>query len=87
MLPYQAATRRPSNGIGFAIPANLVKVFLAAAEDGKKSFERPYVGATFQAVTSEVAEALGLKAARGALVTAWLRAGLLLEADLAQPLR
>jgi Do/DeqQ family serine protease len=57
-----------SNGIGFAIPANLVKVFLAAAEAGKKSFERPYVGATFQPVTSEVAEALGLKAARGALV-------------------
>ncbi|MBT9370416.1 DegQ family serine endoprotease [Rhizobium sp. CSW-27] len=62
-----------SNGIGFAIPANLVKVFLAAAEDGKKSFERPYVGATFQAVTSEVAEALGLKAARGALVVAVTR--------------
>ncbi|SIR19221.1 Do/DeqQ family serine protease [Rhizobium sp. RU35A] len=62
-----------SNGIGFAIPANLVKVFLAAAEDGKKSFERPYVGATFQPVTSEVAEALGLKAARGALVVAVTR--------------
>lgn len=57
-----------SNGIGFAIPANLVKVFLKAAEEGKKTFERPYVGATFQPVTSEVAEALGLKAARGALV-------------------
>jgi Do/DeqQ family serine protease len=58
-----------SNGIGFAIPANLVKVFLAAAAEGKKSFERPYVGATFDAVTSDVAEAIGLKAARGALVT------------------
>ncbi|MDE1158892.1 MAG: DegQ family serine endoprotease [Neorhizobium sp.] len=58
-----------SNGVGFAIPANLVKVFLAAAADGKKSFERPYVGATFDAVTSDIAEALGLKAARGALVT------------------
>jgi Do/DeqQ family serine protease len=57
-----------SNGIGFAIPANLVKVFVAAAEEGKKSFEKPYVGATFQPVTSEVAEALGLKSARGALV-------------------
>ncbi|MGE6743050.1 DegQ family serine endoprotease [Allorhizobium pseudoryzae] len=62
-----------SNGIGFAIPANLVKVFLTAAEEGKKSFERPYVGATFQAVTSDVAEALGLKAARGALVVAVTR--------------
>ena len=58
-----------SEGVGFAIPANLVKVFLAAAADGKKVFERPYVGATFDAVTSDVADALGLKAARGALVT------------------
>ncbi|EJZ23333.1 trypsin-like peptidase domain-containing protein, partial [Rhizobium sp. Pop5] len=57
-----------SNGIGFAIPANLVKVFLASADAGVKSFERPYVGASFDAVTSEVAEALGLNKVRGALV-------------------
>lgn len=64
-----------SNGIGFAIPANLVKVFLAAAEKGDKSFERPYVGATFDPVTSEVAEALGLKRARGALVVSVVKGG------------
>ncbi|MGF9695271.1 MULTISPECIES: DegQ family serine endoprotease [unclassified Rhizobium] len=64
-----------SNGIGFAIPANLVKVFLAAAEEGKQSFERPYVGATFQPVTSEVAEALGLKTARGALIVSVVEGG------------
>ncbi|MDO1585024.1 DegQ family serine endoprotease [Rhizobium oryzicola] len=64
-----------SNGIGFAIPANLVKVFLKAAEEGKKSFERPYVGATFQPVTSEVAEALGLKTARGALIVSVMEGG------------
>ncbi|WP_337266913.1 DegQ family serine endoprotease [Oryzifoliimicrobium ureilyticus] len=57
-----------SNGIGFAIPANLVKVFLASADSGAKSFERPYVGATFDAVTSDVAEALGLNKVRGALI-------------------
>ncbi|MBV2183916.1 MAG: DegQ family serine endoprotease [Rhizobium sp.] len=57
-----------SNGIGFAIPANLVKVFLAAAERGDASFERPYVGASFEPVTSDVAEALGLDKVRGALV-------------------
>jgi Do/DeqQ family serine protease len=57
-----------SNGIGFAIPVNLVKVFIAAAEGGQPGFTRPYVGATFEPVTSEVAEALGLKIARGALV-------------------
>lgn len=58
-----------SNGIGFAIPANLVKVFLAAAERGDKSFERPYIGAAFDVVTSDVAEAIGLKRAGGALVS------------------
>ncbi|MDI7865155.1 DegQ family serine endoprotease [Rhizobiaceae bacterium n13] len=57
-----------SNGVGFAIPANLVKVFLEAADRGAKSFERPYIGATFEPVTSEVAEALGLAKVRGALL-------------------
>ena len=64
-----------SNGVGFAIPANLVKAFLAAAAEGKTTFERPYVGATFDAVTSDVAEALGLKAARGALVVRTVEGG------------
>ncbi|MDK1385194.1 DegQ family serine endoprotease [Sinorhizobium sp. 8-89] len=59
-----------SNGVGFAIPANLVKVFVASAEGGGGSFIRPFIGATFEPVTSEVAEALGLDRARGALVTA-----------------
>ncbi|MBB5572310.1 MULTISPECIES: DegQ family serine endoprotease [Rhizobium] len=58
-----------SNGIGFAIPANLVKVFLAAADRGDKTFDRPYIGASFEPVTSDVAEALGLDKVRGALVT------------------
>ena len=64
-----------SNGIGFAIPANLVRVFLAAAEKGDTSFQRPYVGATFDPVTSEVADALGLKRARGALVVSVVKDG------------
>ncbi|QRI64862.1 DegQ family serine endoprotease [Shinella sp. PSBB067] len=58
-----------SNGVGFAIPANLVKTFVASAENGNATFDRPFVGATFDAVTSEVAEALGLERARGALVS------------------
>jgi Do/DeqQ family serine protease len=57
-----------SNGIGFAIPVNLVKVFIAAAQGGQPGFTRPYVGATFEPVTPDVAESLGLKIARGALV-------------------
>jgi Do/DeqQ family serine protease len=64
-----------SNGIGFAIPANLVKVFIEAARGGQSGFTRPYVGASFEPVTSEVAEALGLKLARGALVTKIVKDG------------
>jgi Do/DeqQ family serine protease len=64
-----------SNGVGFAIPANLVKAFLAAAAEGKTTFERPFVGATFEPVTSDVAEALGLRAARGALVVRTVEGG------------
>jgi Do/DeqQ family serine protease len=58
-----------SNGIGFAIPGNLVKVFIAAAEGEQPGFVRPYIGASFEAVTMDMAEALGLKIARGALVS------------------
>ncbi|KOF22329.1 serine protease [Ensifer adhaerens] len=64
-----------SNGVGFAIPANLVKVFVASAEGGNGSFVRPFIGASFEPVTSEVAEALGLDRARGALVTAVVNGG------------
>ncbi|WP_460932457.1 DegQ family serine endoprotease [Shinella zoogloeoides] len=58
-----------SNGVGFAIPANLVKTFVASAENGNATFDRPFIGATFDAVTSEVADALGLDRARGALIS------------------
>ena len=71
-----------SNGVGFAIPANLVKAFLAAAERGASSFERPYIGATFEPVTSEVAEALGLTRARGALVVKVAESGPAAQAGL-----
>ncbi|HWU63359.1 MAG TPA: DegQ family serine endoprotease [Ensifer sp.] len=64
-----------SNGIGFAIPANLAKVFIEAAERGDKTFERPYVGASFDAVSADVADALGLKRAGGAFITKVAKGG------------
>ena len=64
-----------SNGVGFAIPANLAKVFVASAEGGNGSFRRPYIGASFEPVTSEVADALGLDRARGALVSSVVDGG------------
>jgi Do/DeqQ family serine protease len=72
-----------SNGIGFAIPANLAKVFIEAAERGDKTFERPYVGAAFDAVSADVAEAIGLKRAGGAIVTKVAKGGPAEKAGLA----
>lgn len=58
-----------SQGIGFAIPANMVRVVVASARGGGKAVKRPWLGARLQAVTPEIAETLGLKRPSGALVS------------------
>jgi len=57
-----------SQGIGFAIPANMVKVVVASAKSGGSIVQRPWLGARLQAVTPEIAEGLGLKRPSGALI-------------------
>jgi len=57
-----------SQGIGFAIPANMVRVVVASAKSGGKSVKRPWLGAKLQSVTPDIAESLGLKTPSGALV-------------------
>jgi Do/DeqQ family serine protease len=57
-----------SQGIGFAIPANMVRVVVASAKSGGKAVRRPWLGARLQAVTPEIAETLGLPRPAGALV-------------------
>ncbi len=57
-----------SQGIGFAIPANMVRVVVASAERGGKAVARPWLGARLQAVTPDIAETLGLARPIGALV-------------------
>lgn len=57
-----------SQGIGFAIPANMVKVVVASAKSGGKAVKRPWLGAKLQAVTPEIADSLGLRSPTGALV-------------------
>ena len=57
-----------SIGIGFAIPANMVRVVVASARGGGSVVKRPWLGARLQAVTSEIAESIGLKRPAGALV-------------------
>ncbi|PRY24210.1 Do/DeqQ family serine protease [Aliiruegeria haliotis] len=58
-----------SNGIGFAIPSNLVARYVEQALDGRDSFSRPWAGASVQPVDSGLAEALELDRPRGVLVT------------------
>ncbi|WP_027520934.1 DegQ family serine endoprotease [Bradyrhizobium sp. Ec3.3] len=57
-----------SQGIGFAIPANMVRVVVATAKGGGKAVKRPWLGARLQTVTPDIAESLGLRSPTGALV-------------------
>ena len=57
-----------SQGIGFAIPANMVKVVVASAKSGVSTVKRPWLGARLQTITPEIADSLGLKRPAGALV-------------------
>ncbi len=59
-----------SIGIGFAIPSNMVRAFADAAKAGRDFFEKPYIGATFEPVTPQIAESLGMDGPTGALVSA-----------------
>jgi serine protease Do len=54
-------------GIGFAIPINLAKELLPQLRE-KGKVTRGWLGVYIQKVTPEIAESLGLEAARGALV-------------------
>jgi len=56
-----------SVGIGFAIPSNLAKPVLAALRD-HGSVERGWLGVQIQPVTQDIAHALGLSEAKGAIV-------------------
>lgn len=57
-----------SNGIGFAIPSNLVRLYVDSAREGK-TVQRPWIGARLENVTRDVADALGLTRISGALVS------------------
>jgi Do/DeqQ family serine protease len=57
-----------SQGVGFAIPANMVKVVVASAKTGGKAVARPWLGAKLQAVTADIADSMGLKRPSGALI-------------------
>lgn len=58
-----------SNGIGFAIPADLVAAFVAQAQEGKTAFERPWAGINGQPLDAEMAGTLGLDRSGGIILS------------------
>jgi Do/DeqQ family serine protease len=56
-----------SIGIGFAVPTNMVRIVLQAAANGGKVV-RPWLGASGQGVTAEIAQSLGLPRPEGVLI-------------------
>ncbi len=57
-----------SSGIGFAIPAAMVRRVVETAVGGGRSVSRPWLGAKTQGVTSDTAKSLGLDRPVGVLV-------------------
>lgn len=58
-----------SNGIGFAIPANLVAEFLRQAQAGNDSFVSPWAGMAGQHMSADIAESLGLVIPMGVVIS------------------
>jgi Do/DeqQ family serine protease len=71
-----------SIGIGFAIPANMVRTVVASAMNGGK-VSRPWGGADLQDVTAEMGETLGLDRPRGAIVASLHPLSPMVEAGIA----
>ncbi len=57
-----------SNGIGFAIPSNMVRALLSNRNDNGQ-FQRPWIGGQYTDMTSEMAASLGMKRPQGVLIT------------------
>ena len=57
-----------SHGIGFAIPASMIRAVVDAAKTGGSLVRRPWLGARVQSVTPDIAESVGLDRPTGVLV-------------------
>lgn len=58
-----------SNGIGFAIPANLVREFMNQARAGAEAFRRPWAGMAGQPVDADLAASLGMDLPEGMVIS------------------
>ena len=58
-----------SSGVGFAVPASMVKRVVDSAVGGATSVARLWLGVKGQAVTSDIARSLGMERPRGLILT------------------
>jgi S1-C subfamily serine protease len=58
-----------SQGIGFAIPSEMIRRVVESAVSGRTTVVRPWLGARVETVTQERAQALGLPHPEGVIVT------------------
>jgi Do/DeqQ family serine protease len=58
-----------SSGVGFAIPAAMVRRVVETAVGGARTLVRPWLGAKTDPVTGDIARSLGMSAPQGALVS------------------
>ncbi|MBY6139488.1 trypsin-like peptidase domain-containing protein [Leisingera daeponensis] len=58
-----------SNGIGFAIPANLVREFVEQAQNGAEEFQRPWAGMAGQPVDADLAASMGMALPEGMVIS------------------
>ena len=58
-----------SNGIGFAIPADIARRVVEAARQGEARVARPWLGVEGQPVTQAIAESLGLARPEGVILS------------------
>ncbi|MCX7566838.1 trypsin-like peptidase domain-containing protein [Sulfitobacter sp. F26169L] len=72
-----------SNGIGFAIPADLVAAFVAQSQEGRNSFERPWAGISGQPLDADMAATLGFDRSGGIIISGLHPASPFLQAGLA----
>ncbi len=71
-----------SNGIGFAIPANMLKPLVKAAQAGSKEVVRPWLGLEVQPITTDMAKSLGLAQTGGVMITRVQKVSPAAKADL-----
>jgi len=71
-----------SVGIGFAIPSAMVRLVVDSARAGAATVRRPWFGARLQALTTDVADGLGLDRPAGSVVASTVERGPAAEAGL-----